>query len=72
MYDIYSDMCFYFSHDKLNINCVVHLFLAYMDVLNQMCLKLMLCHMNSPEVVELKCILHPAVENCQKLFKFCT
>lgn len=37
MYDIYSDMFFLFSHKKLNINCVVHLLLAYIEVLNQMC-----------------------------------
>lgn len=62
---------FLFSHEKLNIDCVVHLFLAYIKSSEPNVLKLMLCHVNFPEVVELKCILHPAVEICQKLFKFC-
>lgn len=63
---LYSDVLL-FSHETKY--CVVHLFLAYESFEPND--KLMLCHVNFPEVVELKCILHPAVEICQKLFKFC-
>lgn len=55
-------------HEKLNINYCTFV-LSVFESFEPNVLKLMLCHVNFPAVVDLKCILHPAVEICQILFK---